>query len=284
MGALRAAGRVFVHPTVTIGKMMVRRVLEWPRYRRNRAEFVARSRSSGAPEFPFGPELPCLDDRRAAGGVASGDYFHQDLVVAQQIHLERPTRHIDVGSRVDGFVAHVASFREIEVLDIRPITARVRNIVFRQCDVVNDDLADVGQADSVSSLNVIEHFGLGRYGDPIDPDGWRKGIEALTRLTAPGGSLYVSVPIGPQRVEFDAHRVFSLPFLREQFDESLTAVGFWYVDDAGAMHSPSLAEYHADTDSFGCWMGCGILHLRRATPEERPDGPTSIGRSDGASR
>ena len=37
------------------------------------------------------------------------------------IYAARPEKHVDVGSRVDGFVAHVASFREIEVFDVRPI-------------------------------------------------------------------------------------------------------------------------------------------------------------------
>jgi hypothetical protein len=62
-----------------------------------------------------------LEDFADNAGVAKGHYFHQDLLVAKYIFEAKPERHIDVGSRVDGFVAHVASFREIEVLDVRPL-------------------------------------------------------------------------------------------------------------------------------------------------------------------
>src|ERR1700687_2885292 len=60
---------------------------------------------------------PILTDYDAAAGSASGHYFHQDLLVASFIHDKKPARHIDIGSRIDGFVAHVASFRNIEVMD-----------------------------------------------------------------------------------------------------------------------------------------------------------------------
>lgn len=263
MGEAKAFERAILQPMIVVIRSTVRRVLEWPTFRRNRAEFQNRSGPAGASEFPFGVDYPCLDERRIPAGVARGAYFHHDLVVAQAIFAEDPIRHIDVGSRIDGFVAHVAAFREIEVIDIRPVAARVHNIVFRQLDVMNDDLSAIGTADSVSSLSVVEHFGLGRYGDPIDPDGWRRGLDALTRLTAPGGSLHIAVPIGPQRIEFDAHRVFSLPFLRARLDESFDIVRFRYVDDGGDLHEPTLEEYAADAESFRCWMGSGIFHLRR---------------------
>src|ERR1700693_1018569 len=61
------------------------------------------------------PDYPCLTDFYNQSGVASGHYFHQDLYIAQKIFRKAPAKHVDVGSRVDGFVAHVASFRELEV-------------------------------------------------------------------------------------------------------------------------------------------------------------------------
>lgn len=68
---------------------------------------------------------PCLEDRFALGGTASGQYFHQDLLVASKIFQNNPMRHVDVGSRIDGFVAHVASFREIEIIDISDLDIHV---------------------------------------------------------------------------------------------------------------------------------------------------------------
>lgn len=81
--------------------------------------------------------MPCLHDRFEEGGVTKSEYFWQDLLVARWIHEAKPERHVDIGSRVDGFVAHVASFREIEVFDVRPITSLVPGVIFRQADLMD---------------------------------------------------------------------------------------------------------------------------------------------------
>ena len=157
--------------------------------------------------------MPCLHDRYEEGGATKSEYFWQDLLVARWIHADRPERHVDVGSRVDGFVAHVAAFREIEVFDVRPITSQVPGVVFRQADLMSPDsvrsYADRGgYCDSLSCLHAIEHFGLGRYGDPIDAHGYERGIANLSQLLKPGGIFYLSTPIGQERVDFNANWVF----------------------------------------------------------------------------
>ena len=81
--------------------------------------------------------MPCLHDRYEEGGATKSEYFWQDLLVARAIHAAKPAKHVDIGSRVDGFVAHVASFREIEVFDVRPISTAVPGVVFRQADLMN---------------------------------------------------------------------------------------------------------------------------------------------------
>jgi Caenorhabditis protein of unknown function, DUF268 len=87
-----------------------------------------------------------------------------------------------IGSRIDGFVAHVALFREIEVLDIRPMREQIPNIVFRQVDFMREDQPLADYCDSVSCLHALEHFGLGRYGDPVDRDGHLRGFRNLRRI------------------------------------------------------------------------------------------------------
>ena len=72
--------------------------------------------------------MPCLHDRYEEGGATKSEYFWQDLLVARAIHATMPVKHVDIGSRVDGFVAHVASFREIEVFDVRPISTAVPGV------------------------------------------------------------------------------------------------------------------------------------------------------------
>jgi len=157
---------------------------------------------------------PCLQDRYEEGGTTKSEYFWQDLIVARWIHDARPEKHVDVGSRVDGFVAHVACFRQIEVLDIRPISTPIPGVVFKQADLMSRESlpkvlgAGVGYCDSLSCLHALEHFGLGRYGDPIDPLGHERGIANLAQLVQLGGTFYLSTPIGQERVEFNANRVF----------------------------------------------------------------------------
>jgi len=152
--------------------------------------------------------LPCLHDWHEEGGATTLEYFWQDLLVARAIFEARPERHVDIGSRVDGFVAHVASFREIEVFDVRPITTQVPGVTFRRADLMKPVEGMTGYCDSVSCLHALEHFGLGRYGDPIDPKGFERGLANMTALLRKNGVFYLSVPIGVERVEFNGQRVF----------------------------------------------------------------------------
>jgi len=153
--------------------------------------------------------MPFLHDKAERAGDAHSEYFLQDLHVARKIFERNPHRHVDVGSRIDGFVAHVASFRSIEVFDIRPVVDQVDGIVFRRADLMDAKTAPSDYCDSLSCLHALEHFGLGRYGDNVDPLGWAAGLSSLARLLSPGGRLYLSAPVGRERVIFNAHRVFS---------------------------------------------------------------------------
>lgn len=156
--------------------------------------------------------MPCLHDRYEEGGATKSEYFWQDLLVARAIHAAKPVRHVDIGSRVDGFVAHVASFRDCELFDVRPISTTVPGVVFRQADLMNPTTLPIsageGYCDSLSCLHAIEHFGLGRYGDPINPLGYQRGITNMAQLLQFGGTFYLSTPIGQERVEFNANWVF----------------------------------------------------------------------------
>lgn len=192
-------------------------------------------------------------------GTARGHYFHQDLLVAGFVHRAAPRRHVDVGSRVDGFVAHVAAFREIEIIDIRPLAPtgheRIRYV---QADLMRLDESMVGCCDSLSCLHAIEHFGLGRYGDPVDPQGHLKGFANLVRMLEPGGTLYISFPIGEPGVHFNAHRVFGAAEVLEWSAGTMDLVRFDYVDDAGDLH----LEQHVDAVPK-LEYGCGIYTLRK---------------------
>lgn len=225
---------------------------------------LRRQRAGSKFEFPFGTMYPCLIDRYDRSGAAKGHYFHQDLLIARQIYLATPERHIDVGSRVDGFVAHVATYREIEVLDIRAQDSQVPNIVFRQADLSAElDENFLECCDSLSCLHALEHFGLGRYGDTVEYDGHLTGLKNLARMLRQGGTLYLSVPIGPARIMFDAHRVFSVRHLLDITSADFDVHTFSYVCDSGDLHENIPLTDAEIENSYGCTYGCGILELTR---------------------
>ena len=125
---------------------------------------------------------PMLNDSLEQAGISKGHYFHQDLLVASYIYKSNPETHIDIGSRIDGFVAHVASFRKIQIIDIRNLNEIAHeNISFIKLDLTKTDNSYL-LSDSVSCLHAIEHFGLGRYGDTIDPIGHIKGFNNILKL------------------------------------------------------------------------------------------------------
>ena len=151
--------------------------------------------------------LPTMSDRRAQSGSADGHYFWQDLICARWIHLEKPTEHFDVGSRIDGFIAHLLSFMNVTILDVRPLETKIPGLNVLLGNAQQSLMGRVKKFESVSSLHSIEHFGLGRYGDEIEISGHVYGLQNISECVDVGGHLYVSFPIGHERIEFNSQRV-----------------------------------------------------------------------------
>lgn len=232
-----------------------------PGFFHNLRTFRKQNKAAGH-DFPVTKLYPCLEDRFYESGSGRGAYFHQDLLVARRIFERKPSVHFDVGSRIDGFVAHVATFREINVVDIRPMTSDILNVSFVQADMMKPVPSSLGACcDSISCLHALEHFGLGRYGDPLRFDGHLLGLENLHRMLKPGGLLYLAVPIGPQRIEFDAHRVFSVRYLLSLLAEKYNVMCFSFVDDRGNLHENVPLQAADVENSYGCRYGCGIFEL-----------------------
>lgn len=230
-------------------------VAKLPRFAR---EYWAFRRAGGGVKSLY----PILSDYDEQAGQMSGHYFHQDLLVAKFIHDANPRRHVDVGSRIDGFVGHVATFREIELIDIRPMHATpYPQIKFLQADMMQPAPALDCIADSVSSLHALEHFGLGRYGDPINPQGHVIGFRNVARLVEPGGKLYIGLPIGrATEVFFNGLRIMAPAEPPTWFEDptEFELERFDYIDDAGELH------IEADVNAqLGLVHGCGIYTFKR---------------------
>lgn len=209
--------------------------------------------------FEFGRKFPILSEKFDEGGIMKGHYFHQDLYIARLIFEANPQKHLDIGSRTDGFIAHVAAYRNIELVDIRPIKSLVKNISITCANLMELPAGMVNYCDSISSLHAIEHFGLGRYGDPIDYFGYLKALKNIAKIVKTGGTFYFSVPIGPQRIEFNAHRVFSIKYLLDVLSENFSIKAFSYVNDEGDFfENVELTEKNI-LSNLGCTYGCGIF-------------------------
>jgi hypothetical protein len=175
--------------------------------------------------------FPVFGEHKEKSSAIIKHYFNQDLLVASYIYKNNPKKHVDVGSRVDGFVAHVATFRKIEVFDIRDNNFQFKNIIFKRKDISKIDKSLTNYCDSLSCLHTLEHFGLGRYGDQLDPNGHIKGFWNLIKILKTDGMLYISFPISDKNVTyFNSERSFN-PKEILKWSNDLRLVKFDFIDD-----------------------------------------------------
>jgi len=177
---------------------------------------------------------PIVTEYMNSAGKVDAHYFLQDIYMARKINEAAPKIHYDIGSRIDGFVAHLlsgANVEKITLIDIRPFSVSVDRLSFVQADAIKLSGVENESIGSLSSLHAIEHFGLGRYGDPIDPEGWKKALHAMEEKLSGGGMLYISVPIGnEEKVCFNAHRIFNPKTIINELKQ-LRLVSFSYIHD-----------------------------------------------------
>ncbi len=158
---------------------------------------------------------PCLTDKTETTPL-DPVYFYQDAWAARKIFENKPKHHYDVGSSAKT-IAIISQFVPTTMVDIRPVELQLENLYFQKGSILDLPFED-NSIESISSLCVVEHIGLGRYGDPLDPVGSEKAIGELVRVTKPGGYIYFSVPVEREnRVYFNGHRSFSKKYLLHMF-------------------------------------------------------------------
>lgn len=192
---------------------------------------------------------PCLEDRVGATPFDS-HYFYQAAWLARRLAESRPAIHHDVASSVT-MLSVMSAFQPVVFLDYRPLQANLSGLTCLAGSITSLPFAD-GSIESLSCLHVVEHIGLGRYGDPLDPLGSQRACVELSRVLRPGGRLYLSVPVGRERVCFNAHRVFDPATIVAQLPE-LKLLQFSLVDDAHAFH-PDVALQRATGQDYACGM------------------------------
>lgn len=153
---------------------------------------------------------PVLLDFNEKAGAYYSEYFSQDLYVANWIYnLKNKNKIIDIGSRIDGFVSNVATFSEIFIADVREINIPFNNITSIKLDFTKEIPHHLlSSFDVVTSLHALEHFGLGRYSDELDPNGVLKGLRNISKLLKNDGNICISIPYGEDIVYFNERRTF----------------------------------------------------------------------------
>jgi SAM-dependent methyltransferase len=164
----------------------------------------------------------------------------------------RPEKHVDIASSVF-FNAMVSAFIPIDFYDFRHWRLGIDNLKTGFEDVRKLTFED-GSIPSLSCMHVVEHIGLGRYGEDLDPEGDLKSIAELKRVLAPGGDLLFVVPVGRPEVIFNLHRVYSYDQVISYFS-GLKLVEFALIPDKtpGDLIRNACGEL-ADRQEFGC--GC----------------------------
>lgn len=215
---------------------------EYARFRRMNTNAAFKLRPSNI--------LPMLTDKTAFTPIEP-IYFLQDTWCAGKLGERRPTRHVDIGSSVKT-MALIAQFVPVTFVDIRSVDLAVANFDFRAGTVLALPFADLSVS-SLSSLCVIEHIGLGRYGDPLDSGGSEKAAAELSRVLASGGDLYLSVPVDREScIYFNAHRAFTREYLLSMFS------GLQLAEERYIYGRSISSRYEPDRG-----FGTGLYHFRR---------------------
>jgi SAM-dependent methyltransferase len=198
---------------------------------------------------------PCLVDQVVATPF-DPHYFYQGAWLARRLAETKPVLHLDIGS--SALTMGVLSATSPTVfLDFRPLKVNLTQFTSIAGDAAQLPFKDAS-VHSLSCLHVIEHIGLGRYGDRLNPGGSRTAFMELARVLAKGGKLYLAVPVGRQRICFNAHRVFS-PQTILTWETGLSLDRFALVRDDGVYVDPAKVD---DAEAFE--YGCGLFEFLRS--------------------
>jgi SAM-dependent methyltransferase len=220
-------------------------------------EFARLAQADGDGRFPleWDRRFPCLDDATATTGF-DRHYVYHPAWAARVVAERAPALHVDISSTLH-FASQLSAFVPTAYFDYRPADLRLDNLVSGAVDLTALPWDD-GSVDSLSCMHTVEHIGLGRYGDPLDPAGDRKSAAELARVLAPGGSLLFVAPVGAPQIMFNAHRIYAYEQVLELFP-SLTLREFALIPehgrDGGLIRNADPALVASQR------YGCGCFHF-----------------------
>lgn len=196
---------------------------------------------------------PCLYDKTDQTDFGR-HYVYHTAWAGRVLAATKPSNHIDISSCLR-FVSIASAFVHIDFFDYRPAKIELDNVTSNSADITALPFK-TGSIHSLSSMHVVEHIGLGRYGDPFDYEGDIKAIAELKRVLAPGGNLLFVVPIGKPRIQFNAHRIYSYAQIREYFADLHLNEFVLIPDDprdGGLVANPSADLINRQMFGCGCF-------------------------------
>lgn len=242
---LRFWVKAFLYPRPFIGIFFL------PKYFYHLVEYKKLSKQH---KIQFSDLQPCLGDWTVSTPF-DPHYFYQSAWAARKLNQSSPSAHVDIASSVL-MIGVLSGFIETTFVDFRPLRVNLKGLNSIPGDILALPFLDESVG-SLSCLHVIEHIGLGRYGDCLDPDGSIKGALELQRILKKGGNLLLSLPIGRERICFNAHRVHSPQSVLDLF-YSMQLLEFSFVGDDGEFYE-SVELDRAKTLEYGC----GLFHFQK---------------------
>ncbi|OGG66090.1 hypothetical protein A2929_03810 [Candidatus Kaiserbacteria bacterium RIFCSPLOWO2_01_FULL_45_25] len=161
------------------------------------------------PRFELGIRdfFPQIFDKTKLTGF-DRHYVYHTAWAARKVAQIAPAKHVDIASSLY-FPGLVSAFIPVDFYDYRPAPLHLSGLATEHADLTQLHF-ESNSIPSLSCLHTIEHIGLGRYGDPIDPEGDIKACAELSRVLAPGGSLLFVTPVGKKAIiQFNAHRIYT---------------------------------------------------------------------------
>ena len=231
-----------------------RSVRNLPRYLPFIKEFRSFKKASDSSRFKirWRDFYPCLNDRTSITPFSRHYVFHPAWA-ARILANTMPEEHVDISSSLR-FVTVVSAFINTRFYDYRPAELNLNGLKSGTADLLDLSFPDMSVM-SLSCMHVIEHIGLGRYGDPLDANGDLKAISELKRVLAKEGNLLFVVPIGKPKIMFNAHRIYSYEQIISYFEE-LKLMEFALIPDIaedGGLIVQATKDM-ADAQTYGC--GC----------------------------
>lgn len=202
--------------------------------------------------LPFSSVMPCLFENTPFTRFDT-HYIYHTAWAARKVQEINAKEHVDISSSLY-FSGIISAFKPVHFYDFRPAKLNLSNLISGGENLTKLSFPD-DSIRSLSCMHTVEHVGLGRYGDEINPEGDVQASKELGRVVEKGGNLIFVVPVGKPRIQFNAHRIYSYDMVSEMFPDFEIKEFSLIPDNAleiGMIYNATKLE--SDKQKYGC--GC----------------------------